>query len=180
MKTGTTALLCALALSAAFGTCAASPVQAATIASTTQGLQQWPAFNGKLALVAGTYQDTTSHKRSLTFFFEEKAGGAWLHVPVIESAADHTLTWFSISSGETTVADAVVTTQGDGIYLIIAEKKGDRSGITATWYRFSAAGDDFPDGPAYVFKSIASKPYPASRLTVEDVLKKEAGLKIRK
>lgn len=180
MRTGTTALLCTLALSAAFSICAAPAVQAATIASTTQGLQQWPAFDGKLVLVAGTYEGTTSHKRSLTFFFEEKAGGAWLHVPVIESAADHTLTWFSISSGETTVADAVVTTQDDGIYLIVAEKKADKSGMTATRYRFSAAGDDFPDGPAYVFKSIASRPYPASRLTVEDVLKREAGLKIKK
>jgi hypothetical protein len=180
LKKNMVALACMLALAAGTTIVSTSSVQAATITSSKQGLQQWSVLNGKLMLVAGTYQDTTSYKRSLTFFFEEKAGGAWLHVPVIESEADHTLTWFSVSAGETTVADAIVTTQGDGIYLIIAEKKGDKSSITATWYKFSAAGADFPDGPAYLFKSIASNAYPKTRLTVEDVLKKETGLKAKK
>lgn len=178
MRKNISAFACVLALAASAMT--SLEAQAAPVPSTRQGLQQWRALNGKLILVAGTYQDTTTYKRSLTFFFEEKLGAEWLHVPVIESEADHTLTWFSISAGDTTVADAVVTTQGDSTYLIIAQRKADKSGISAVWYKFVATGDDFPDGPAYVFKPISNNAYPKTKLSVEDVLKKEAALKAKK
>jgi hypothetical protein len=173
-------LACAFILGFSALASSTAPAQAATISSTKQGTEQWRALNGKLILVAGTYQDTTTYKRSLTFFFEEKAGAEWLHVPVIESEADHTLTWFTISSGDTTVADAVVSTQGDNIYLITAEKSSGKAGITANWYKFVATGSDFPDGPAYVFKKISSNAYAGAKVSVEDVLKKESALKAKK
>jgi hypothetical protein len=152
LKKNMAPLACALLFGLSTLAGSALPAKAVTVSSTKQGMEQWRALNGKLILVAGTYQDTTNYKRSLTFFFEEKAGAQWLHVPIIESEADHTLTWFTISSGETTVADAVVSTQGDNIYLITAEKTSGKTGVTANWYKFVAAGSDFPDGPAYVFK----------------------------
>ncbi|OEZ63585.1 hypothetical protein DUGA6_00860 [Duganella sp. HH105] len=152
---------------------------AATVTTTQQGMQQWRALNGKLIIVTGSYHDTSSYKRSLTFYFEEKPGGEWLHVPVIESEADHTLTLFSVSSGENTVEDALVITQGDSTYLVVAEKKA--AGVSATWYKFSPAGTDFPDGPAFMFKPISTNVYAKSKnQTVEDVLQKEAKLKAKK
>ena len=169
----------ALALGAA-AVAAPTIASAATVASSRQGLQEWQVLNGKLILVAGTYRDTTSYKRSLTFYFESKPGGAWLHVPVMESDVDHTLSWFSISSGEVTVADAVVNVQGGGVYLIVAERQADKSGITARWYKFSAAGSAYPDGPAYLFAPMSSSSYPRTALAIEDVLKKEASLPPKK
>lgn len=180
LKKNTAILTCAFMLGLGAVASSTLPAQAATISSTKQGMEQWRALNGKLILVAGTYQDTTTYKRSLTFFFEEKTGAEWLHVPVIESEADHTLTWFTISSGETTVADAVVSTQGDNIYLITAEKTSGKAGVTANWYKFVAAGSDFPDGPAYVFRKISSNAYAGAKASVEDVLKKESALKAKK
>jgi hypothetical protein len=123
LKQTTRALCCALYCVALLAASHAPRAAAATIATTQQGMQQWRALNGKLVVIAASYRDTTSYKRSLTFYFEEKAGGEWLHVPVIESEADHTMTWFSVSNGESAVADAVVSTQGDATYLIVAEKK---------------------------------------------------------
>lgn len=180
MKNRIVAVACALALGLGGMAAVATPAGAAVIGSTRQGVQQWPALNGKLILVAGIYQDTTSYKRSLTFFFEEKPGGEWLHVPIIESEADHTLTWFSISAGEITVADAAVKTQGSSIYLIVAEQKADKSGISANWYKLSAAGDKFAEGPAYVFASVSNHLYPKTRMSVEDVIKKETALTAKK
>jgi hypothetical protein len=179
MRKNITALACALTLAASSMVIFTIEVRAAPVATTKQGLQQWRALNGKLILIAGTYQDTTTYKRSLTFFFEEKTGGEWLHVPVIESEADHTLTWFSISAGDATVADAVVTTQDNNIYVIIAERTADKGGIRAVWYKLVSAGEDFPDGPAHLFKSISNNAYPKTKLTIEEVLKKETALKAR-
>lgn len=179
LKQTTRALCCALYCVALLAASHAPRAAAATIATTQQGMQQWRALNGKLVVIAASYRDTTSYKRSLTFYFEEKAGGEWLHVPVIESEADHTMTWFSVSNGESTVADAVVSTQGDATYLIVAEKKA--AGIVATWYQFTAAGVDFPDGPAYMFKPAFHHAYAGSKgMSVEDVLKKEAASKAKK
>lgn len=172
LKTGMTL---ALALLPLYGMQAAS---ALTIATKQQGMQQLKALNGKLIVIAGTYQDTTSYKRSLTFYFEEKAGAEWLHVPVMESEADHDLTFFSISHGDDAVADAVFTTQGADNYLIVAEKKG--SGVVAHWYKFAAAGADYPDGPAYMFKPAGSKTYAKNtNPTVESVLSKEVRTKAK-
>ena len=74
------ALACCMALGAV--------PAAASVTSQQQGLHQWPVLKGKLILVNGTYQDTTSYKRSLTFYFESKAGAEWLHVPVVDGASE--------------------------------------------------------------------------------------------
>lgn len=87
------------------------------------------------------------------------------------------MTWFNISSGETTVEDAVVSTQGDDIYLIIASRTTDKKGIKATWYKLTTGDKDFPDGPAYLFKPIAHHSYPNTKLSVESILKKETAIK---
>lgn len=151
----------------------------ASVSSQQQGLHQWPVFKGKLVLINGTYEDTTTYKRSLTFYFEGKPGSEWLHVPVIDSETERTLTWFSISRGEQTIADAVVVARDDGVELVLAETRpGARAPIAVRWYRLAEAGDDNPDGPAYFFKKISATSYPASaKLTVEQVLKKEVSAK---
>lgn len=163
----TLALACCMALGAV--------PAAASVTSQQQGLHQWPVLKGKLILVNGAYQDTTSYKRSLTFYFESKAGAEWLHVPVVDSASEQALTWFSISRGEQTVADAAVVARADGVELVVAETRpGARAPIAVRRYRLSEAGDDHPDGPAYFFKKMSGSSYPASaKLTVEQVLKKE-------
>jgi hypothetical protein len=147
----------------------------AAVTSDQQGLHQWPALDGKPILVNGTYQDTTTYKRSLTFYFQGKSGGAWLHVPLIDSDSAPTFTWFSIAHGEQTVADAAVVAEAGSVELVIAETRpGAAASITVRTYRLTEAGDDMPDGPAYYFKKISATRYPASaKLTVEQVLKKE-------
>ena len=82
-------------------------------AAPKQGVTEWKLASGKLILVAGTYQDTTSYKRSMTFYHQEKTGAEWMHVPIAEGKVDFPLTFFSISSGETTVEDAVVVARGE-------------------------------------------------------------------
>lgn len=177
----TLALACCLALGAG-GASAAPAAGSASVSSQQQGLHQWQALKGKLILINGTYQDTTSYKRSLTFYFESKAGAEWLHVPVIDSDTEQALTWFSISQGEQTVADAVVVPRADGVELVVAETRaGARAPVAVRWYRLAESDDDHPDGPAYFFKKTSATSYPASaRLTVEQVLKKEATSKSRK
>ncbi|AVR97104.1 hypothetical protein [Pseudoduganella armeniaca] len=69
------------------GSLALAAQASATVSSQQQGLHQWPALKGKLILINGTYQDTTTYKRSLTFYFESKPGGEWLHVPVVDGPA---------------------------------------------------------------------------------------------
>jgi len=155
--------------------------QATVTPSTQQGMRQWQANDGKLILIAGTYQDTMTYKRSLTFYFEDKPGGEWSHVPIIEGKNDHTFTWFTISSGETTVADAVVTMQDKDIYLVKADKNPAKEETVVTWFQFWRTGDDFPDGPAYVFKPISTKIYSKNQnLSVEQILKKEVAFKAKK
>jgi hypothetical protein len=169
----------AFAWSALLPLCAMPSAAAATVASTQQGMQQWRALTGKLIVIAGNYHDTTIYKRSLTFYFEEKPGAEWLHVPVMESEADHTLTLFSVSEGDDLVEDAVVTTQGTATYLIVAAKKP--AGVVATWYKFGEAGAAFPDGPAYMFKPVGSNAYANNtRPSIESVLQKEVRLKAKR
>jgi len=169
-----------LALASCGGACAAPA--AAVVGSQQQGMHQWKALDGKLILINGTYQDTSSYKRSLTFYFESKAGPEWLHVPVVDSPTGQTLTWFSVSQGEQTVADAAVVARADGVQLVIAETRpGARTPITVRWYQLAEAGDDNPDGPAYAFKKMSATSYPASaKLTIEQVLKKEVSARSKK
>lgn len=147
----------------------------AAVSSQQQGLHQWPALKGKLILINGTYQDTTTYKRSLTFYFESRPGAGWLHVPVVDGAGAQALTWFSISQGEQTVADAAVVARGDGIELVVAETRPGKSApIAVRRYRLAESDDDNPDGPAYYFKTLSATSYPAkARQTVDTVLKKE-------
>lgn len=164
-----------MALAAQGGASAAPAAGSATVSSQQQGLHQWSVLKGKLILVNGTYQDTTSYKRSLTFYFESKPGGEWLHVPVVDGAGEPDLTWFSISQGEQTVADAAVVARGDAVELVVAETKPGKSApVAVRWYRLAESDDDNPDGPAYYFKKVATSSYAAkAKLTVEQVLKKE-------
>lgn len=137
-------------------------------------MHQWPAFDGKLILVAGASTDTLKYKRSLTFYFVEKSGAEWLHVPIVQDEANFTLTWLSISTGETTVADAVVSLHDNRPYLILAKRNAGSGAVDTRTFRFVQAGDDFPDGPAYLFKPVAANTYPQKAMSVEDALKKEA------
>jgi hypothetical protein len=164
-----------LAGSLALSVLGAGAPAGAAVSSQQQGLHQWPALKGKLILINGTYQDTTTYKRSLTFYFESKPGAAWLHVPVIDSASEPELTWFSISQGEQTVADAAVVARGDSVELVVAETKpGKTAPVVVRRYRLAESDDDNPDGPAYYFKKLSATSLPAKAgQTVERVLKKE-------
>jgi hypothetical protein len=162
---------CVLSCCLALALCAA---QAAPVLSTQQGMHEWPVGGGKLILVTGTLQDTETYKRSMTFYFQSKPGEEWNHVPIIESKVDHTLTWFTISKGETTIADGAVTPRGKDVQLLLAQKR-DSGTIAVTRYQFGEAGSDYPDGPAYMFKPVASKTIATSTgLSVEAALAREA------
>lgn len=154
----------------------------ASVTSMQQGTHQWPALNGRLILVNGTYLDITTYKRSLTFYFETKPGADWLHVPVVTSETQQSLTWFSISQGEQTVADAVVVARPGGIELVIAETKpGAPAPVTVRCYRLVEADQEQTYGPAYIFRKISTKSWPAKAgLTVEQVLEKEVAARTKK
>jgi hypothetical protein len=70
----------------------AAPAVGVSVSSQQQGMHQWQLPKGKLILINGSYQDVTTYKRSLTFYFEDKPGAAWLHVPLINSDTDQDLT----------------------------------------------------------------------------------------
>jgi len=178
----TLVLASCIALTVAGGASAAAPAGSTSISSEQQGLHQWQILGGKLVLINGTYQDVLTYKRSLTFYFESKPGEEWMHVPVLDGDKRHALTWFSISQGEQTVADAAVVARANGIELVIAETRPRVvAPIAVEWYRFTESGDDDTDGPAYYFKKISTKNYPANaKLTVEQVLKQEVAAKMRK
>lgn len=176
-------LLAACVALASLGGAGAAPVTGKPgVSSDQQGLHQWQVLNGKLILINGSYQDVLVYKRSLTFYFENKPGAEWLHVPIDDGAAGREFTWFSISQGEKTVADAAVAARGGGIELVIAETKPYAPApIAVRRYRLTEAGDNDTDGPAYFFKKISSTAYPTrAGLTVEQVLEKEIAAKSRK
>lgn len=175
----TVLLACAVAMATPAHAAATLAPASASVSSLQQGPHQWQVLKGKLILINGTYQDTTSYKRSLTFYFESKPGAPWLHVPIIDSQSEQALTWFSISQGEQTVADAAVVARADGVELVIAETRpGARAPIAVRWYRLTEAGEEDLDGPGRFFKKISATSYPAkAALTVELVLKKEIATK---
>jgi len=161
---------------------AATPSGNTSVSSEQQGMHQWQVLGGKLILINGTYQDILVYKRSLTFYFESKPGEEWMHAPIIDGDKRNALTWFSISQGEQTVADASVVVRANSVELVIAETKPRVvAPISVTWYRFTEAGDGETDGPAYFFKKTSSTSYPANaKLTVEQVLKKEVTARMMK
>jgi hypothetical protein len=180
----TLVLASCIAMSTSGAIAATSTVSAggASITSREQGMHQFQVPKGKLILINGTYQDVTTYKRSLTFYFESKPGADWLQVPVITSETDQDLTWFSISQGEQTVADAVVVPRGGTVELVVAETKPDGpAAVAVRWYRLAEYDDEHPYGPGHYFKKISTSRYPASaKLTVEQVLKKEVTSRLNK
>lgn len=162
----------------AFAAPAPTPAKVAAaqiIPSTKQGMQKFPQPSGNLIMIAGSYQDVTTYKRSLTFYFTDKAGTDWDHVPIYDVEVGNTLTWFSISSGETTTADAELALHGDTAYLIIAERPA-KGQINATWFKLIEADGNSNDGPAHQFVKVATHSYPRTK-SIEDVLKAESLLK---
>jgi hypothetical protein len=164
---------------------ASSVSRAADITPMHQGLHQWPAFGGKLMLVVGTYQDTTTYRRSYTFYFTEAKSDTWYQTPVFNKKGLPEFEWDSASGGETTLADGVVATRADGVYFITADKKAnlgyaEKGDITVTWNRLVTDDKDYPDGPAYLFKPSFTRSYPKSSLTVEAVLAREVKLEPKK
>ncbi|WP_198117840.1 hypothetical protein [Massilia rhizosphaerae] len=175
-------LVLASCVALAGGAIAATPTGASSVSSEQQGMHQWQVLGGKLILINGTYQDILVYKRSLTFYFESKPGEEWMHAPIIDGDKRNALTWFSISQGEQTVADAAVVAHVNNVELVIAETKPRVvAPISVTWYRFTEAGDNETDGPAYFFKKTSSTTYPANaKLTVDQVLQKEVAAKMKK
>ena len=147
----------------------------ADVASTRQGLHQWPALGGKLFMVAGSYADTLRYERTMTFYFQDKAGGDWQIVPVAEGPAALTEHWNHAGRGETTVRDGFVAARGDDVFLVEAAVDEKRGGVSANWYRLVKDDPAFVDGPAVVLKRVARVPYPRGS-TVEAVLRKEADI----
>lgn len=183
IKSTLNSLVLASCMALAGGALAATSAGGAgSVSSEQQGMHQWQVMGGKLILINGTYQDILAYKRSLTFYFESKPGEEWLHAPIIDGDKRNALTWFSISQGEQTVADAAVVAGANGVEVVIAETKPRVvAPISVTWYRFTEAGDADTDGPAYFFKKTSATTYPANaKLTVEQVLKKEVAAKMKK
>ncbi len=167
---------CAFAMAGAVAAPATpSPVRVTT--SMQQGMHEWPALDGKLYLVAGANMDTLLYERTLSFYFVQKSGPEWLHVSIVEGKDALTTTLRSAASGETTTHDAVVAMHGKNVYLIRAALNIKKASIVTTTFKFSEAGDDYPDGPWFLFKQISQNAYPAAKLSVEEALQKEASRK---
>ncbi|WP_028100564.1 hypothetical protein [Pseudoduganella violaceinigra] len=169
-----------LALTLAVASAAPAPVPAKAgaaqiVPSTKQGMQKFAVTGGNLIMVAGSYQDVLTYKRSLTFYFTDKTSADWDHVPIYDVEVGNTLTWLSISSGETTTADAVLALHGDAAYLLIAERPA-KGQINASWFKLIEADGNTNDGPAHQFVKIATHSHPRTK-SIEDVLKAESLLK---
>jgi hypothetical protein len=166
------------------GSAAFAAVPAETI-PMKQGLHQWPALKGKLILIVGSYQDTTSFRRSYNFYFKDGKDEAWNQVPVRNKTDRMQFEWDSASGAEVTLADGVISQRADAIYFIVADKRADqgyqeKGDITVTWYKLIESGDDKPDDPAYQFKPEFVRTYPRSAATVEAILNKESSLQPHK
>jgi hypothetical protein len=152
----------------------AAPVAARITLSAQQGMHQWPALDGKLVLVAGANMDILLYERTLNFYFVQKSGPEWIHVPVVEGKNAFTPTLRSAATGETTTSDAVVVVHGKDVYLVRAAFGMKKASIATTTYKFGEAGDEYPDGPWFLFKEVSRNSYPAAKSSVEEVLQKEA------
>lgn len=178
-----TAMAAMLAVSTLYSTAVAAA--AAEVVPMKQGLHQWPALRGKLILVTGSYQDTTTFHRSYNFYYKDGKDEAWNQLPLLNNAGRMQLEWDSASGGEVTLADGVVTARSDAVYFIVADKRADQSyyeegDITVTWYKLVEAGDELPDGPAYYFKPEFTRNYPKSATPIEAILNKEMALQPHK
>lgn len=160
-------------------------VQAKDTIPMQQGIHQWPALNGKLILVVGTYQDSVTFRRTYNFYFKEAKDEIWNQVPLLNKAARPQSDWYSASGGEVTLADGVVSSRSDGVYFIVADKRADqgyyeKGEFTVTWYKLVQSSDDRPDDSPYLLKPVFTRNYPKSASTVEAILAKETALQPRK
>ena len=174
------ALVCALGL-------LAGPAHGADTYPLTQGLHQWAASGGKLMLVVGTYQDSTTFHRSYSFYFKTADDDAWNLVSISMKDAAPRFTWDSASHGEFTLADGIVVQRSDGVYFVVADKpmaKGanypDKRDVVVTWYELTLADDDHPDDAPYQFKPAFRRSYPQSAQTIDVILAREATLQPHK
>ncbi|GGZ05618.1 hypothetical protein ACFFTM_09895 [Pseudoduganella plicata] len=152
---------------------AAAGTALADVASTRQGLHQWPALGGKLYMVAGTVADVLRYQRTMTFYFQDKSSGDWNVVPIADGPASLSESWNHVGRGETTVRDGFVAARGNDVFLVEAALDEKRGGVDATWYRLAKDDPAYIDGPSVVLKRVARVPYPRGT-SVEAVLKKEA------
>lgn len=165
----------------------------ALLASTTaiaetyplrQGLHQWNAAGGKLMLVVGTYQDSTSYRRNYAFYFKETNDDAWNQVVIADKSGRQRVSWDSAVGGDVTLADGVVVTRPDAAYFVVADKRADKGyrdkgDISVTWYKLAEADDSRPDNPAYLLKPVFTRSYPQSVMTIDAVLARENSLQPR-
>ena len=168
------ALACACAL-------LAGSAQGAGIYPLAQGLHQWATSGGKLILVVGTYQDSTTFHRSYSSYFKTANDDAWNQVAVPAKDGASQFTWRSASHGEFTLADGIVVQRAYGVYFVAADKpmvKGanyaDKRDASATWYKLTLADDDHPDDAPYQFKPVFRHSYAQTSQTVDAILAREA------
>jgi hypothetical protein len=161
----------------------AQNVLAKDVFPMAQGLHEWKLPAGKVILVVGTYQDTTTFKRSYNFYFQAKNSEAWNQVPILRKPDDLQFTWSSASGGDVTLADGIVSAQASGVYFIRADKRADngwyeKGESVVTWFKFSEADNDHPDDPPYSLRPVFTRHYSKTlNLSVEDILNKESALK---
>jgi hypothetical protein len=161
----------------AVAVCGTGPVHAATdavVRTTQQGLHSWKLQSGKLFMVASTYQDTVTYRRSMSFYYQSSGQSEWQQVPIVESQVDLTTAWTSASRDETTLRDAVVVPRGKNVYLVIANRLVDKPTIAVSRYKFALDSDDFPDGPSALFVPLSTASYQLANVkSIEAVLDKE-------
>jgi hypothetical protein len=149
----------------------------------SQGLHEWQVPTGKVILIVGTYQDTTTFKRSYSFYFQAKNSTDWNQVPILRKQNDLQFEWSSANGGDVTLADGIVSAQASGVYFIRADKRADngwyeKGESVVTWFKFSESDNDHPDDPPYLLKPVFTRHYSkALNLSVEDILNKESALK---
>jgi hypothetical protein len=148
-----------------------------------QGLHEWPVANGKLILVAGTYQDVQSFRRSYNFYFKARDQEEWNQVPLYGKTIGINFAPESSGAGDSTIADGIVSAQGGNVYFIFADKRTaggapDKGATIVTWFRFVESDDKHPYDPAYYLKPVFTRTYAKSaNLEIEDVLNKESTLR---
>ena len=160
---------------------------AAAPAKTTfpmrQGLHTYPVENGKLILVAGSYQDVTTFRRSYHFYFIPKGDETWNQVPLAHEPGELEFTITSAGQGDETVSDGALVRLTDKIYFVRATKRPSKgpqhsAAIDATWFQFVEAPNNEPDGPAYSLKPVFTRTYAdVGKTSVDSVLRAESALK---
>jgi hypothetical protein len=169
------ALAACVACSFTLGDTSVAHAASDTVVRTTQqGVHSWKTAEGKLFMVAGTYQDAVTYRRSMSFYFQANGESNWRQVPIVESPVDFTTEWTSASRGEATLRDAVVVPRGNAIYLVIANRVVDKPTIAVARYKFSMGGEDYPDAPEALFVPLSASSYPLAKTkSIEAVLDKE-------